>query len=82
MFTRVKTHLVITTNNLMAMEAITQWIYAVLYGTPYFIEIEKFPDMILCKIYISCSEEWDEKLKSMITEDMDARRITIWEELT
>ena len=77
---RYNKHLVIATNNIMAMEAVTQFIYRVFPGVAYFIEIETFPNMTLYRIYIKSDAKYDRKLANLIREDLEARHITLIEE--
>lgn len=81
MFKRVDKFLVITTNNLRALEAISYWIYRMIGGVSYFIEVEVFPNMTLYRICIACHTDMDKKTKRMITKDLEARHITLMEEL-
>lgn len=82
MFTinRYDEHLVITTNNIMAMEAVTQFIYRLFPGVAYFIEIETFPNLTLYRIYIKSVAIYDKKLTKLIREDLEARHIALIEE--
>lgn len=81
MFNRIDKHLVITTNNLMAMEAITQWIYRIIPGTQYCIEVELFPHTRLYHIYIVAHADRDNKIIKLITEELEARHISLMKEL-
>lgn len=81
MFNRTDKMFVVTTNNLRALEAITEWIYRMLQ-TSYFIQIEMFPNMTLYRICIPMRKDWDEKVTRGITKDLTARHIEIMESLT
>ena len=81
MFKRVDKFLVIVTNNIMAMEVISQWIYRMMCGSPYFIEIEVFPKMTLYRIYIDIDSRLDKKLEKSMTEELQARHIELMKEL-
>lgn len=76
MFNRTDKFFVITTDNLRALEAITEWIYRMLQIS-YFIQIELFENMALYRIYIRIRKDWDEKITKDITEDLAARHIEI-----
>lgn len=79
MFNRLDKYFVITTNNPMALEAITEWIYRRLQVT-YFIQIELFPNMILYRIVIQMRSDLDKKVTRQIKEDLTARHIEIMKE--
>lgn len=79
MFSRVDNLLVITTNNLMALEATTEWVYEIL-KTTYFIQIELFPNLTLYHICIPIGQDWDNKIKKKLTEDLTARHLELLKE--
>ena len=77
---RYHKHLVISTDSIMAMEAVTQFIYRVVPGTAYFIEIETFPSMTLYRFYIKSDAKFDRKLVELLKDDLKARHIALTEE--
>ena len=79
MFSRVDNFLVITTNNLMALEATTEWVYGIL-KTTYFIQIELFPNLTLYRIYIPIGQDWDNKIKKKLTEYLTVRHLKLLKE--
>lgn len=79
MFNRLDKYFIVTTNNPMALEAISQWIYRSLQTT-YFIQIESFSNMTLYQIVISMRADWDKKVTRQIKEDLIARHIEIMKE--
>ena len=81
MFKRIDKFLVIVTNNIMAMEVITQWIYRMIGGIPYFVEIEVFPNMTLYRICIDIDARRDKKLEKSIIEELQSRHIELMKEL-
>lgn len=79
MFNRSGKFLVITTNNLRAMEATTEWIYEMLKVT-YFIQIELFPNMTLYRICVSMRSDWDKKTKKKLTKYLAGRNLELMKE--
>lgn len=79
MFNRSGNFLVITTNNLRAMEATTEWIYEMLKAT-YFIQIELFPSMTLYRICVSIRSDWDKKTKKKLTKYLAGRNLELMKE--
>lgn len=79
MFNRVDNLFVVTTNNLRALEAITEWIYNML-KISYFIQIELFSNMTIYRIYIPMRTDWDEKVTRDMKNDLRAKHINIMEE--
>ena len=60
MFDRVKEFLVVTTNNLKALEEVSLWICNILNAN-YFVRVEKFPSTTLYRFYIHVEEKLDKK---------------------
>lgn len=79
MFSRVNEFFVITTDNLGAMEATTEWIYQMLKIT-YFIQIELFPNMTLYRICVPICSDWDGKTKKKLTKYLTARNLKLMKE--
>lgn len=76
MFNRIDEIFVITTDNLAALEAITEWIYRKLQIT-YFIQVELFPNMTIYRICMKVRSDWDNKISKNILEDLKLRNIEI-----
>lgn len=79
MFSRIDNYFVITANNLMALEAVTEWIYRML-KTTYFIQIELFPNMTLYRICVPMRSDWDKKVTKRIKDDLTLRHIELMKE--
>lgn len=76
MFNRIDKMFVISTDNLAALEAITEWIYRKLQIT-YFIQVELFPNMTIYRICMKVRSDWDNKISKNILEDLKLRNIEI-----
>lgn len=79
MFDRVDGYFVITTNNLRALEAISETIFVRLRRS-YCIQIETFSSMTLYRFYMYLPNAMDERVRQMVEEDLKARHIKLMEE--
>ena len=79
MYGRIDKHFVITTNNLKALEAVSEWIYQKL-KTTYLIQIEMFPNMTVYRIAIPIREDWDNKVKQDVENYLECRHLKLMEE--
>lgn len=78
MINRIDKHLVITTNNLKALEAVSEWIYAML-KTTYCINIELFQNMTLYHIYVPINSSFDKKCTRMLNDYLESKNTKLME---
>lgn len=79
MYERIDKHFVITTNNVRALEAVSEWIYQKL-KTTYLIQIEMFPNMTVYRIAIPMRKDWDNKVKQDVENYLEYRHLKLMEE--
>lgn len=79
MFNRLDKFLVVTTNNLGVLEAVSELIYLEL-KCAYLIQIETFPNMTLYRIYIDMPEDFDDNAIKIISKDLEARHMKLMKE--
>lgn len=78
MLERVNEGLLVTVNNLKALEAVSEWIYCKLKAT-YLIQIEVFPNLIIYHICISLDKRYDEDIKKDLSKFLELKRVQFME---
>ena len=74
MFDRVDKYLVVTTDNLRALEEISVWIHRELEAT-YFIQIESFPNFTLYRVCILLEHLRDRMVTTKLTNYLQSLNI-------
>jgi hypothetical protein len=78
MFSRIDKIFVITTSNLLVLEAVSEWIYKML-KVSYFLQIETYQQLTIYRLCVPLRNDWDEKVKRQIIEDLKIRNLYIVE---
>lgn len=78
MFNRVDKYLVVTADNLRALEEISVWIHRELEAT-YFIQIELFPNCTLYKVCILLERLRDRMVTKRLTNYLQSLNIKLFE---
>jgi hypothetical protein len=80
MFNRANNYFIVTTNNLKALEAVSECIYSGLKER-YLIQIEQFPNnLTIYHIYIPIREDQDKKVKKKIMDYLELKHTKLLEE--
>lgn len=74
MFNRVDKYLVVTADNLRALEEISVWVYRELEAT-YFIQIELFPNCTLYRVYVLLDRLRDRMVIKRLTNHLQSLNI-------